>query len=302
MTRHDTSSHTHGSDDSQPHATVRSREELDALPIDPDALISLDDVSVVRNGSTLLQPMNWVVKPGQRWVIIGPNGAGKTTLMKVAGAETYSTTGRSVIMGEVLGKTDVRDVRTMIGMSSSALAQRIPGRERVLDLVISAGYNILGRWREQYDDVDKEQATLILEDLGAMHLADRTWSTLSEGERKRVLIARSLMTDPELLLLDEPGAGLDLGGREDLVERLSTLANNPDAPVIVMVTHHVEEIPQGFTHAMLLDEGKQVVAGPIDEVLTGENLTKAFHQPITLDTVDGRFFAHRVKSSRRHRR
>ena len=302
MTRHDTSSHTHGSDDSQPHATVRSREELDALPIDPDALISLDDVSVVRNGSTLLQPMNWVVKPGQRWVIIGPNGAGKTTLMKVAGAETYPTTGRSVIMGEVLGKTDVRDVRTMIGMSSSALAQRIPGRERVLDLVISAGYNILGRWREQYDDVDKEQATLILEDLGAMHLADRTWSTLSEGERKRVLIARSLMTDPELLLLDEPGAGLDLGGREDLVERLSTLANNPDAPVIVMVTHHVEEIPQGFTHAMLLDEGKQVVAGPIDEVLTGENLTKTFHQPITLDTVDGRFFAHRVKSSPRHRR
>ncbi len=302
MTRHDTSSHTHGSHDSRPHATVRSREELDALPIDPDALISLDDVSVVRNGSTLLQPMNWVVKLGQRWVIIGPNGAGKTTLMKVAGAETYPTTGRSVIMGEVLGKTDVRDVRTMIGMSSSALAQRIPGRERVLDLVISAGYNILGRWREEYDDVDKEQATLILEDLGAMHLADRTWSTLSEGERKRVLIARSLMTDPELLLLDEPGAGLDLGGREDLVERLSTLANNPDAPVIVMVTHHVEEIPQGFTHAMLLDEGKQVVAGPIDEVLTGENLTTAFHQPITLDTVDGRFFAHRVKSSRRHRR
>ncbi|MEJ4112222.1 ABC transporter ATP-binding protein [Corynebacterium kroppenstedtii] len=275
---------------------------MDALPIDPEAVISLDDVSIVRDGSTLLQPMNWVVRSGERWVIIGPNGAGKTTLMKVAGAETYPTTGRSVIMGEVLGKTDVRDVRTMIGMSSSALAHRIPDHERVRDVVISAGYNIVGRWREQYDDVDDERVAVILEDLGAIHLADRTWSTLSEGERKRVLIARSLMTDPELLLLDEPGAGLDLGGREDMVDRLSLLAQNPDAPVIVMVTHHVEEIPEGFTHAMLLDEGECVAMGPIDEVLTSENLTATFHQPIVLDVVDGRFFAHRVTSTRRHRR
>lgn len=281
-------------------AAVRSREELDALPIEPDLVVQFDDVSVVRDGRTILGPLSWRVEEDERWVVIGPNGAGKTTLMQMAAAELYPTTGRAVIIGEQMGKTDVRDLRTMIGMSSSALAHRVPGEEKVADLVISAGYNVLGRWREDYSEPDYEQALTILEDVGALHLAERTWATLSEGERKRALIARALMTNPELLLLDEPGAGLDLGGREDLVARLGDLALDADAPAVVMVTHHVEEIPYGFTHAMLLDEGSVVAQGLLDDVLTSENISKAFHQTITVDRIDGRFFARRQRRVPRH--
>lgn len=204
-------------------------------------------------------------------------------------------------MGERIGKTDMRDLRSMIGVSSSALGNRIPSEEKVSDLVISAGYAILSRWREDYDEMDFGQATEILEQVGAMHLADRTWGTLSEGERKRVLVARALMTNPELLILDEPTAGMDLGGREDLVGYLGELAMDPDAPAIVMITHHVEEIPAGFTHAMLLDEGEIVAQGLINTVMTNENLSKAFHQPIQVDRIGERYFARRVRTARSHR-
>ena len=161
---------------------------------------------------------------------------------------------------------------------------------------------MLGRWREKYEDVDYAQAVDMLESVGAEHLAERTYETLSEGERKRVLIARSLMTDPELLLLDEPAAGLDLGGREELVARLADLAADPDAPAIVLVTHHVEEIPQGFSHCMILSEGRVVDAGLLPDVLTAENLSTAFGQSIALEVVDGRYFARRVRSRAAHRR
>ena len=166
----------------------------------------------------------------------------------------------------------------------------------------AAGYAVLGRWRERYDDVDYAQALDMLESLGAEHLAERRYGTLSEGERKRVLIARSLMTDPELLLLDEPAAGLDLGGREELVGRLADLAADPDAPAMVMVTHHVEEIPPGFSHCLMLAEGQVVAAGLLTDVLTAENLSKAFGQSIAVDVTDGRYFARRVRSRAAHRR
>ena len=168
--------------------------------------------------------------------------------------------------------------------------------------MVSAGYAVLGRWREAYDDVDYEQAIDMLESVGAEHLADRRYDTLSEGERKRVLIARSLMTDPELLLLDEPAAGLDLGGREELVARLADLAADPDAPAIVLVTHHVEEIPPGFSHGLVLSEGEVVAAGLLPDVLTADNLSKAFGQSIALDLIDGRYFARRVRTRAAHRR
>ncbi|MBV7292954.1 ABC transporter ATP-binding protein [Corynebacterium sp. TAE3-ERU16] len=261
---------------------------------DLDLLIDFRDVSFVRDGATLVGDVTWQVELDERWVIIGPNGAGKTTLLRMAAAEEYPSDGVAFIMGERIGRTDMRDLRAMIGVSSAALGNRIPPTEEVGDLVVSAGYAILGRWREEYDERDLEQARTILEQVGAYHLQGRTWGTLSEGERKRVLIARALMTNPELLLLDEPGAGLDLGGREDLVGHLGELALDPDAPAIVMITHHVEEIPAGFTHAMLLDEGAVVAQGLIDDVLTGENLTRAFHQPIQLDRIDGRYFARRA--------
>jgi iron complex transport system ATP-binding protein len=168
--------------------------------------------------------------------------------------------------------------------------------------VVSAGYAVLGRWREAYQDVDYAQAVDMLESVGAEHLAERTYGTLSEGERKRVLIARSLMTDPELLLLDEPAAGLDLGGREELVARLADLAADPDAPATVLVTHHVEEIPHGFSHCLLLSEGKAVASGLLADVLTSENLSKAFGQSIVLDVMDGRYFARRARTRAAHRR
>jgi len=172
----------------------------------------------------------------------------------------------------------------------------------VRDLVVSAGYSVLGRWRETYDDVDYDQAIDMLESIGAEHLAERTYGTLSEGERKRVLIARSMMTDPELLLLDEPAAGLDLGGREDLLARLEDLALDPDSPALALVTHHVEEIPRGFSHCLILSEGKVVDSGLLADVLTSENLSKAFGQSIILDNSEGRFFARRARSRAAHRR
>jgi iron complex transport system ATP-binding protein len=172
----------------------------------------------------------------------------------------------------------------------------------VRDLVVSAGYAVLGRWRETYEELDYEQAIDMLESVGAEHLAERTYETLSEGERKRVLIARSLMTDPELLLLDEPAAGLDLGGREELVARLEDLAADADAAAIVLVTHHVEEIPRGFSHGLILSEGRAVDAGLLTDVLTPENLSKAFGQSIALEVIDGRYFARRTRSRAAHRR
>jgi iron complex transport system ATP-binding protein len=194
------------------------------------------------------------------------------------------------------------ELRSRVGLSSSALSQRVPEGEVVRDLVVSAGYSVLGRWRETYDDYDYEQAVDMLESVGAEHLAERTYGTLSEGERKRVLIARSMMTDPELLLLDEPAAGLDLGGREELVARLADLAADPDSPAMVMVTHHVEEIPQGFSHCLILSEGQVVDSGLLPDVLTSENLSRAFGQSIALEVFDGRYFARRTRSRAAHRR
>ncbi|WP_047261806.1 ABC transporter ATP-binding protein [Corynebacterium mustelae] len=269
---------------------------------DPDTLIDFEDVTFVRDGRTLLAPVTWKVELDERWVIIGPNGAGKTTLVRLAGAEEFPSGGKAWIMGERVGKTDMRDLRSMIGVSSSALGNRIPDGEKIEDLVVSAGYAILGRWREEYESLDLDRANDILEQVGAMHLADRTWGTLSEGERKRVLVARALMSNPELLLLDEPSAGMDLGGREDLVGYLGQLALDPDAPAIVMITHHVEEIPYGFTHAMLLDEGEVIAQGLIDDVLTSDNLTRTFHQAIQVDKIDGRFFARRLRTGGVHRK
>ena len=276
----------------------------DAAPdsVEEDLLIDFRGVRLRRGGRLLVGPVDWQVELDERWVIIGPNGAGKTSLLRIAAAMEYPSAGTATVLGERLGRVDMAELRQRVGLSSSALAQRIPDDEVVRDLVVAAGYAVLGRWREQYDEVDYHRALDTLESVGAEHLADRTYGTLSEGERKRVLIARSLMTDPELLLLDEPAAGLDLGGREELVARLADLAADPDAPAIVLVTHHVEEIPPGFSHCLLLSEGSVVAAGLLTEVLTAQNLSTAFGQSIALDYIDGRYFARRTRSRAAHRR
>ena len=270
--------------------------------VDDDLLIDFRRVTLRRGGRVLVGPVTWQVELDERWVVIGPNGAGKTSLLRIAAAMEYPTTGTATVLGERLGRVDMAELRQRVGLSSSALAQRIPDDELVRDVVVSAGYAVLGRWRESYDDVDYLRALDTLESIGAEHLADRTYGTLSEGERKRVLIARSLMTDPELLLLDEPAAGLDLGGREELVARLADLAADPDSPALVLVTHHVEEIPPGFSHCLILAEGEVLAAGLLADTLTAENLSAAFGQSIAVDAIDGRYFARRVRSRAAHRR
>lgn len=269
---------------------------------DDDLLIDFRRVTLRRGGRVLVGPVDWQVELDERWVVIGPNGAGKTSLLRMAAAMEYPSSGVAVVLGERLGRVDMAELRQRVGLSSSALAQRIPDEELVRDLVVSAGYAVLGRWRERYDDMDYLRALDTLESVGAEHLADRTYGTLSEGERKRVLIARSLMTDPELLLLDEPAAGLDLGGREDLVARLADLAADPDSPALVLVTHHVEEIPPGFSHCLILAEGQVLAAGLLADTLTAENLSAAFGQSIAVESIDGRYFARRVRTRPAHRR
>ncbi|HEY3260092.1 MAG TPA: ABC transporter ATP-binding protein [Pseudonocardiaceae bacterium] len=253
----------------------------------------MSDVAVRRGASTLLDSVNWRVELDERWVILGPNGAGKTTLLRLAGAELHPSSGVVDVLGERLGRTNVFELRPRIGFCSAAVAGRVPGHELVRDLVLSAGYAVLGRWREAYHEIDTGRAEALLDAFGVAPLAGRRYDTLSEGERKRVLIARALMTDPELLLLDEPAAGLDLSGREDLVARLSELAMDPDAPALVLVTHHVEEIPPGFTHVLLMRDGGIVTQGLLDEVLTSVSLSATFGQPLVLERIEDRYFARR---------
>jgi iron complex transport system ATP-binding protein len=276
--------------------------DADEEAADPDLLIDFARVSLRRGGQTLVGPVTWSVELDERWVVIGPNGAGKTSLLRIAAAQDHPSSGTAFVLGERLGRVDMSELRSRVGLSSSALSQRVPDGEVVRDLVVSAGYAVLGRWRESYEDVDYEQAVDMLESVGAEHLAERTYGTLSEGERKRVLIARSMMTDPELLLLDEPAAGLDLGGREELLARLEDLAEDADSPALVLVTHHVEEIPRGFSHCLILSEGQVVESGLLTDTLTSENLSRAFGQSIALEVVDGRYFARRTRSRAAHRR
>ncbi|RKS68030.1 iron complex transport system ATP-binding protein [Motilibacter peucedani] len=254
-------------------------------------VLRLDGVTVVRGGGPILEDLDWTVREGERWVVLGPNGAGKTTLLQIAATAIHATRGRVEVLGEELGLVDVFELRPRIGLASAAIASRLPGSERVLDVVVTATYAVLGRWRESYDEVDTRRAQALLEALGAGHLAERTFGTLSEGERKRVQIARALMADPELMLLDEPAAGLDLGGREDLVRRLAALAADPVAPAMVLVTHHVEEVPPGFTHALLLRAGRAVASGPVDEVLAEGPLSEAFGLPLEVQKTGERWTA-----------
>ncbi len=277
------------------------RHDDPVAEIDPDLLLDFRDVLLRRNRKVLVGPVTWSVELDERWVVLGPNGAGKTSLLRIAAAMEHPTSGYAAILGERLGRVDVAELKARIGLSSAALAQRIPDNEVVRDLVVSAGYAVMGRWREEYEEIDTARAVDMLETLGAEHLSDRTYGTLSEGERKRVLIARALMTDPELLLLDEPAAGLDLGGREELVARLGELAADPDAPAMVLVTHHVEEIPPGFSHALLLSEGGIVAQGLLADVMTSENLSRAFGQSIVVEMIDGRYFARRARARAAHR-
>jgi iron complex transport system ATP-binding protein len=255
------------------------------------AILELSNISVRRGERIILGPVDWQVLDGQRWVILGPNGAGKTTLLQICSSLIHPTTGTIKILGEQLGKVDVFELRTRIGLSSSALVEQMPPDELVMDVVLTAAYAMLGRWQERYDLWDESRAMALLTALGVRELGDRLFGSLSEGEKKRVQIARSLMADPELLLLDEPASSLDLGGREDLLKRIETFARDPMAPATVIVTHHIEEIPAGTTHALLLRNGAVLAKGEVNSVINDQNLSEAYGLAISVQSENGRFFA-----------
>ena len=256
-----------------------------------DYVLELRDVSVLRGDRTILGPITFAIKPGERWVIIGPNGAGKSTLLQILATRFFPSSGTVLLLDQQMGKVDLAELRTRIGICGALIAEDIPAEETVRDVVLTAAYAILGRWNEAYDLWDESRAVALLTTFGVRELAERTYGTLSEGERKRVQISRALMADPELLLLDEPAAGLDLGGREDLLQRFSLFASDPLAPASILVTHHIEEIPAGTTHALILNEGQIAVSGPIAQVITSEHISAIFKIPITVVQEGNRFFA-----------
>jgi len=255
-------------------------------------VINLVDVSVIRSGQKILADVNWAVAEGESWVVLGPNGAGKTTMLQIAATLIHPSSGTAEILDERIGAVDVFELRPRIGLASSALAAQVPDGERVRDVVLTSAWAVLGRWRESYDATDQLRAKDLLDTWGLTALADHRFGTLSEGERKRTLIARALMSDPELLLLDEPAAGLDLGGREDLLRRIDALAQDDFSPTVVMVTHHVEEVPRATTHVALLREGRLVAAGPVAEVLTSDAVSAAFGIDVVVEPHGQRWTAY----------
>ena len=262
-----------------------------AIPHGSDVVLALSAVDLVREGRTILRRIDWRVRCGERWAVLGPNGSGKTTLLRVASLYLHPSRGAVDVLGQRLGRTDTRELRRHAQLTSAALADMLQPKLRAEDVVVTGKYAALAPWWHQYTAADRRKARALLDRFGCRALAGAAFGTLSSGERQRVLLARTLMSDPALWLLDEPTAGLDLGGREQLVALLGTVAADAGPPSIVMVTHHVEEIPPAFTHALLLAGGRVHAAGAIEDVLTSDRLSSCFGVPLTLERRDGRWLA-----------
>lgn len=242
-------------------------------------------------GTAVLDSVTWRVEAHQRWVVLGPNGAGKTTLLRVAALRLHPSSGSVEVVGETLGRCDVREVRSRIGFAGAALAAALEPRMTAVEVVMTGIHAALAPWWHTYTDDDRVRALGLLARFGCAPLADHGFATLSSGERQRVLLARTLVRDPELVLLDEPTAGLDVGGREQLVADLTRVATDDLAPPVVLVTHHLEEIPPGFTHALALRGGRIVASGAIGEVVTDEVLSETFGLRLRAAHSDGRWSA-----------
>ncbi len=258
-----------------------------------DEILRLRDVTVRRSGAAILAGVDWTVRVGERWVVVGPNGSGKSTLVGVAGTTLFPSTGSARVLGGELGAVDARALRARIGTTSALLAARLEPGQAARDVVLTGRSGALAPWWDRFSDAERRRADDLLDGLGVGALARRTFDTLSTGERQRVLLARALMPDPDLVLVDEPAAGLDLRAREELVDALARMAAAPRPAAIVLVTHHLEEVPPGFGHALLLAGGRLLAEGSIGDVLTDAALTAAYGIPLRVARDAGRWTARR---------
>lgn len=260
---------------------------------DSEVIVETDSVGYRRGSAEILDDINFAVRKGEHWVLLGPNGAGKTTLAKLLAGRTYPTTGTVVALGEDTTESEADYLAARIGVASLSDRERIPAGDDVLSVVLAASWGQTGQFDEEYEAGDASRAEDLLAALGIGHLGDRTFSTLSEGEKQRVSIARALMPDPELIILDEPTAGLDLGARETLLAALSEIMAHPETPAVLLITHELEEIAPTFTHAALMAEGKVEAAGPLSEVVTSQSISDLFGVPLTVTKQDDRYWAHK---------
>jgi iron complex transport system ATP-binding protein len=268
-----------------------------AEPVPGAPALELEGVGLIRDSHRILSGVDWSVEPGQQWVVLGRNGSGKSSLVRIGSLYLHPSEGVVRLLGHELGRTDVRSLRRRVGLASTGMADMLRSDLTPTDVVMTAKNAALEPWWHSYDDADRQRARRCLARMGVASLSDRSFVSLSSGERQRVLLARTLMPEPGIVFLDEPTAGLDLAGREDLVSALADLAVDEHAPATVLVTHHVEEIPEGFTHVMLIADGGVQRAGTISEVLTPQELSRCFGTPLELEHRHGRWWAW---SSRRH--
>ncbi|MDO4664622.1 MAG: ATP-binding cassette domain-containing protein [Actinomycetaceae bacterium] len=255
------------------------------------SVIDIDQVQIIRGQTTILDGVTWKVAEGEHWALLGPNGAGKTTLVSLLTGNIFPSSGTAKILGETLGQTNVAQLRSRVGLASAAQLAQIPPQTEILSFVLTGAYGTAALAGQEFENLDRERARNLAEIFNIERLRGRQFGTLSDGERQRAMIARSLMPDPELLVLDEPSAGLDMGAREELLGALSELAADASSPNMVLVTHHIEEIPAGFTHALVLQEGRVAAAGPVQQTLSAQVLSQAFALPLTVQSEDGRYWA-----------
>jgi iron complex transport system ATP-binding protein len=263
-------------------------------PATGGSVVALEGVSVRRLGFEVLRAVDWRVESADRWVILGPNGSGKTTLLQVASARLWPTAGSVEILGARLGRVDVRTLRPRVSLVSGAVTRQLRPDLPARDVVASGRYGALETWWHRYTDEDWEQADRLLARGGVADIADRPFGVISEGERQQVLLARALMGRAELVMLDEPFAGLDLGARERLLVHLADLASDPQGPAVVLVTHHCEEIPPGFTHGALMRRGALVAAGPLSEAITSDAVSACFGVAVSVGRTDGRWWSRAI--------
>ncbi len=249
------------------------------------------DISLVIDDTTILSGIDWTVRAPERWVVLGANGAGKTSLLRIVSLYQHPSSGTVDVLGRRLGRTDVRTLRERIAFSSPALAAKLEPTMTAVEVVMTARYAALAPWWHQYTDADRARAHTLLAEWRCDALAQHRFPTLSAGERQRVLLARVLMNEPGVVLLDEPTAGLDIGGREELVADLAKWARDPTRPAMVLVTHHLEEIPPAFTHALVLKGGRTLANGPLAEVVNRETLSEAYDLDLIVEERDGRYTA-----------